>query len=75
MDTFFKKFERLPLELQQEVIDFADFLEAKNKIKKANSLLEEDFDGWSGVLSDLKDSYNSVELQHSSIDLWSNIKS
>jgi len=48
--------EQLPLELQQEVRDFVEFLLEKRARKPK-------FD-WAGALRDLRDRYSSVELQH-----------
>jgi hypothetical protein len=50
----------LPLDLHQEVVDFAKFLMEKRG-RKPKGRLKLD---WRGGLEDMKDQYTSVELQH-----------
>lgn len=52
--------KKLPEDLQKEVLDYVQFLLEKKAMKKRGRL---DF-SWEGALSDLKDKYTSVELQH-----------
>lgn len=59
-----KKLDELPADLEKEVLDFIDFLLQKRRKKAGNEFL---FD-WEGGLSELKDSYTSVELQHKASD-------
>ena len=49
----------LPPELQQEVLDFAEFLLEK-RAKKAGKPLRQD---WAGALRDYRAQYSSLELQ------------
>jgi len=58
--------EKLPPDLQQEVIDFADFLLDKQRMKQKD---EFKFD-WRGALRDLRNKYTSVELQHKILEWW-----
>jgi Protein of unknown function (DUF2281) len=55
-----KKLEELPADLEKEVLDFIDFLLQKHRKKTEKRFL---FD-WEGGLSEFKDKYTSVELQH-----------
>ena len=57
--------EELPLELQEEVRDFAQFLlERRAKKPKGKPKFE-----WAGALKELRDRYTSVDLQHE-ISKW-----
>ena len=57
--------EELPLELQEEVRDFARFLlERRAKKPKGKPKFE-----WAGALKGLRDRYTSVDLQHE-ISRW-----
>ena len=62
-----KKMEALSPELQQEVIDFIEFLTSKNETPNNKKNNEFNFN-WAGGLSDYKDKHSSVELQHKSMD-------
>lgn len=54
--------ERLSPELQQEVMDFVEFLlNKRNKNKKKEGKPEFK---WAGALKELSKQYTSVELQH-----------
>lgn len=59
-----KKINQLPDELKKEVLDFIDFLIVKynNNVKRSEKKVFT-FD-WEGGLSDYKNKYTSVELQH-----------
>jgi hypothetical protein len=59
-----KKLDELPADLEKEVLDFIDFLLQKQRKKAGKDFL---FD-WEGGLSELKDRYTSVELQHKASD-------
>jgi hypothetical protein len=50
----------LPVNLQQEVRDFVEFLLEKHKPRQHRPI---EFK-WQGALSDLKDQFTSVEQQH-----------
>ena len=56
------KIKELPEDLRKEVLDYIEFLLNKQKFKKEKKGKFK-FD-WAGGLSDLKDKYTSVELQH-----------
>lgn len=59
METIDQKIHQLPKELQQEIVDFIDFLIAKKiqrKKKKPNL-------GWIGGLKEYRKKYNALELQ------------
>jgi hypothetical protein len=59
------KFNVLPDDLKREVLDFIDFLMAKRRHEKI--LSQFDFT-WEGGLTDFKDDFSSVDLQHRSMD-------
>jgi hypothetical protein len=61
-----KKLHQLPEQLRKEVLDFIDFLIAKSRNNLVNKK-EFKFE-WEGGLSDFKTKYNSVELQHMSME-------
>ena len=58
------KFQSLSPELKKEVLDYIDFLISKNKKQKTKKLTFE----WQGKLSDLKEEFTSVELQHKALE-------
>lgn len=60
MPTVKELVEQLPPDIQQEVRDFAEFLLEK---QRRSAKRKPSFD-WAGALSDLRDDYTSVELQH-----------
>jgi len=60
------KLEELPENLRNEVYDFMEFLLQKHGSAKAKKGKFK-FD-WEGGLSDLKEKYTSVELQHKSLE-------
>ena len=60
------KLEELPEDLRNEVYDFMEFLLQKHGSAKAKKGKFK-FD-WEGGLSDLKEKYTSVELQHKSLE-------
>lgn len=57
-------FQSLSPELKKEVLDYIDFLISKNKKLKTKKLTFE----WQGKLSDLKEEFTSVELQHKALE-------
>ncbi len=59
------KFNELPNDLKREVLDFIDFLITKKREKTVSSQF--DFN-WEGSLSDFKNKYSSVNLQHKSME-------
>jgi hypothetical protein len=58
--------KELPPEMRQEVVDFVEFLLAKQH-RQAKGQMRLD---WRGLLSDLRDQYTSVELQHKALEWW-----
>lgn len=59
------KLDKLSEELKKEVLDYIDFLIVKYHKKEKLEKLKFD---WEGGLSDLKDKYTSVELQHKAME-------
>ena len=59
------KFNVLPDDLKREVLDFIDFLMAKRRQEK---ILSQFAFTWEGGLTDFKDDFSSVDLQHRSMD-------
>lgn len=59
------KLDELSEELKKEVIDYIDFLIIKHHKKEKKGKLKFN---WEGGLSDLKDKYTSVELQHKAME-------
>lgn len=66
MKTIEQKLERLPQNLQQEVMDFLDYLLEKQK-KKSHKTLKLD---WVGGLKEYKDKFTAIELQKMSMEWW-----
>ncbi len=56
--------DQLPPELEQEVIDFAEFL-LKKRAKKKRKFLRQD---WAGALEEYRDQYTSLELQKKALE-------
>jgi Uncharacterized conserved small protein len=56
--------DQLPLELQQEVRDFVEFL-LERKARKRGKKLRQD---WAGALRDYRDQYTSLELQRKALE-------
>lgn len=56
------KVQKLPENLKKEVLDYVEFLLEKYQTKKIKKR-KFTFD-WEGGLSDIRDEYTSVELQH-----------
>ena len=56
----------LPVEIQQEVEDFIEFLLERRGYKPRRTFKLD----WRGDLSDLRDKYTSVDLQHKMLDWW-----
>ena len=65
METLEELIEQLPPHLRREVRDFVEFLlEKRAKRPRGKPAFR-----WAGALSDLRDEYTSVELQHK-ISAW-----
>ncbi len=60
-----QKFNVLPDHLKREVLDFIEFLMTKRKKEKISSQFNFT---WEGGLTVLKDEFNSVDLQHQSME-------
>jgi len=58
--------KRLPPDLQQEAIDFIQFLIEKRMHKKRTYLKLD----WAGALSEYKDKYTSLNLQKKALEGW-----
>lgn len=63
--TIEEKLEELPEDLKKEVLDYIDFLLQKYKKKTRKRKFKFD---WEGGLSELKEKYTSVELQHKAME-------
>jgi|APFre7841882793_1041355.scaffolds.fasta_scaffold00924_5 hypothetical protein len=63
--TLIQKIDALPPHLQQEVLDYADFLAQKYISRKRKGKFKFK---WAGALSELKSQFTSVELQHKSME-------
>ncbi|MCZ7622383.1 hypothetical protein KsCSTR_20030 [Candidatus Kuenenia stuttgartiensis] len=59
------KLDELSEELKREVLDYIDFLIMKHYKEEKKGKLTFD---WEGGLSDLKEKYTSVELQHKAME-------
>lgn len=56
--------KQLPPELQQEVVDLAQFLVQKRISKRGRKLRQD----WAGALSEYRDQYTSLELQKKALE-------
>ena len=63
--TVNRRLEDLPDNLKREALDFIEFLLAKHTQKNKKRKFKFD---WEGGLSELKDKYTSVELQHKAME-------
>ncbi len=59
------KLDELSEGLKKEVLDYIDFLIMKHRKEEKKGKLTFD---WEGGLSDLKEKYTSVELQHKAME-------
>jgi hypothetical protein len=64
--TLEKIIKELPPDLQQEVVDFANFL-WQTKIKKGKKKLSLT---WAGGLKEFRHRYNSLGLQKKALEWW-----
>jgi hypothetical protein len=67
IDSVVPTLARLPPDLRQEALEYIEYLVAQVDLTDLPVLK---FD-WAGSLSDLKDQYTSVELQHKALE-WRN---
>ena len=65
--SFISDFENLPKQIQEQVLDYIEFLMKKYK-KKEKRDQKFEFD-WEDGLFDLKKDFTSVELQHKANEL------
>ena len=61
------RFDKLPEDLKKEVLDYIEFLILKYHRLAPMKKERFSFD-WEGGLSELKDRYSSVELQHKAME-------
>ena len=66
MEPLESMIKRLPPDLQQEAIDFIQFLIEKHMHKKRTYLKLD----WAGALSEYKDKYTSLNLQKKALEWW-----
>ena len=64
MESLDEKIARLPKHLQQEVVDFVEFLFHKATKQGASKLTL----AWAGGLREYRDQYTSLELQHKALE-------
>ena len=68
--SFISDFENLPKHIQQQLIEYAEFLKSKYMADKRARGKKEKFSfSWENGLKNLKKDYTSVELQHKINDL------
>jgi len=63
--TVKEKLRELPEDLEKEVLDYIDFLMQKHEKKAKKRKFKFN---WEGGLSELKNQYTSVELQHKAVE-------
>ena len=65
LSSFIEDFENLPKRIQRQLIEYAAFLKSKSKMSGKPKKVRHDLTfSWENGLSELKDQYTSVELQH-----------
>lgn len=64
MKSLEERIKELPADLQEEVVDFVEFLLEKRARKRGRKLRQD----WAGALSDYRDQYTSLELQKKAIE-------
>lgn len=69
-EKILKEIQTLPHQVQEEVLDFIEFLRKKQEKKRKGKPI---FD-WAGALKDLRNQYTSIELQHKISELRSSGK-
>lgn len=63
MPTILERIQDLPPDLQDEVLDFAEFLAARRSLKPTGQLRLD----WRGALQHLREEQTSVDLQHEAL--------
>lgn len=66
VNSVYTKIRELPEDLRREVLDYIEFLLEKYKGKEIKPK-EFKFD-WEGGLSDIREKFTSVELQHKALE-------
>ena len=70
ISTFTSDFENLPEHIQRQLIEYAEFLMSRSKQSRKRKKSSHNFTfSWENGLSELKEDYTSVELQHKINDL------
>ena len=65
LSSFIEDFDNLPKNIQRQLIEYAEFLIEKSKQNRKSKKVRHNFTfSWENGLSELKDQYTSVELQH-----------
>jgi len=65
LSSFMEDFENLPKSIQSQLIEYAEFLMSKSKKNCKLRKSGHDFTfSWENSLSEMKEQYTSVELQH-----------
>ena len=64
METLEEMIKELPSDLQQEALDFVEFLIEK-RARKPGSKLRQD---WAGALREYREQYTSLELQKKALE-------
>jgi hypothetical protein len=65
LSSFIADFENLPKNIQRQLVEYAEFLIARSKRNQKSKKTRHNFSfSWENGLSELKDQYTSVELQH-----------
>ena len=65
LSSFTSDFENLPKNIQRQLVEYAEFLISKTKRSQKTKNTDHNFTfSWENGLSELKDQYTSVELQH-----------
>lgn len=59
--------QKLPRNLKEEVLDYAEFLLSKYKCQSKRMYKKFKFD-WEGALTEIKGEFSSVELQHKALE-------
>jgi hypothetical protein len=68
--SFISDFENLPKHIQQQLIEYAEFLKSRYMVEKKAPVIKDIFSfSWENGLKNLKKEYTSVELQHQINDL------
>ena len=65
LSSFLEDFENMPKNVQRQLIEYAELLLAKSQRSRKSRKVRHDLTfSWENGLSEMKDHYSSVELQH-----------